>query len=80
MAIFQPTTLTWEALLDEAKQHFQALLRFDTTNPPGNEYLAASYLQTQLETEGIESRIIEPAPGRVSVWAHLAGTGTGREQ
>jgi acetylornithine deacetylase/succinyl-diaminopimelate desuccinylase-like protein len=78
MAIFQPTTLTWEALLDEAKQHFQALLRFDTTNPPGNEYLAASYLQTQLETEGIESRIIEPAPGRVSVWARLAGTGTGR--
>ena len=28
--------------------------------------------------EGIEPRLIEPAPGRVSVWARLPGTGIAR--
>ena len=26
-------------------QHFQTLLRFDTSNPPGNEKLAVDYLK-----------------------------------
>ena len=34
-------------------QHLQALLRLDTTNPPGNESLAAGYLQAQLAEVGI---------------------------
>lgn len=78
MAVIDSAALNWEALLQEAKRHLQQLLRFDTTNPPGNEELAAAYIREQLVAEGIEPRLIEPAPGRVSVWACLPGSGIAR--
>ena len=78
MAISNSVTLNWGALVDEAKGHLQALLRCDTTNPPGNEALAAAYLYEQLTAEGIEPRLIEPAAGRVSLWARLPGRGKAR--
>jgi len=31
-----PATPDWTGLQDETMQHFQALLRLDTSNPPGN--------------------------------------------
>ena len=34
-------------------QHFQALLRIDTSDPPCNEQQAAEYLKGVLEKEGI---------------------------
>ncbi len=70
--------VNWEALTDEAVRHLGALLRFDTTNPPGNEIIAAMYIRDQLAAEGIETRIVEPAQGRGNVWARLAGNGNGR--
>lgn len=76
--MIESAALNWEALVQEAKRHLQALLRRDTTNPPGNEELAAVYIREQLVAEGIEARLIEPAPGRVSVWARLPGTGIAR--
>jgi len=78
MAVVDSAALNWEALGQEAKRHLQALLRCDTTNPPGNEELAAAYIREQLVAEGIEPRLIEPAPGRVSVWARLQGSGIAR--
>ena len=78
MTVSDSAALNWEALAQEAKRHLQALLRCDTTNPPGNEGLAAAYIREQLVAEGIEPRLIEPAPGRVSVWARLQGTGITR--
>ncbi|MGZ3625181.1 MAG: M20/M25/M40 family metallo-hydrolase [Ktedonobacteraceae bacterium] len=78
MTVIDFATLDWEALIQETKRHLQALLRCDTTNPPGNEALAAAYIREQLVAEGIEPRLIEPAPGRVSVWARLPGSGMSR--
>jgi len=78
MTVIDSATLNWEALAQEAKRHLQALLRCDTTTPPGNEELATAYLREQLVAEGIEPRLIEPAPGRVSVWARLQGSGIAR--
>ena len=78
MTVIDSASLNWEALVQEAKRHLQALLRCDTTNPPGNEELAAAYLQEQLVAVGIEPRLIEPAPGRVNVWARLPGSGISR--
>ena len=78
MNVIDSTALNWEALVREAKRHLQSLLRCDTTNPPGNEELAAAYILEQLVAEGIEPRLIEPAPGRVSVWARLPGSGFAR--
>lgn len=73
-----PTPPNWDALTAEAVRHLQALLRCDTTNPPGNEHLAATYIQEQLVAEGITPEIIEPTTGRANVWAKLAGNGTAR--
>ncbi|HKD76511.1 MAG TPA: M20/M25/M40 family metallo-hydrolase, partial [Ktedonobacterales bacterium] len=71
-------TVNWDALTDEAVRHLYALLRFDTTNPPGNELAAAMYIRDQLAVEGIESQIVEPAQGRGNIWARLAGNGQHR--
>ena len=78
MNVIDSAALNWEALVREAKRHLQSLLRCDTTNPPGNEELAAAYIREQLVAEGIEPLLIEPTPGRVSVWARLPGSGFAR--
>ncbi len=70
--------LDWKALTDEAVRHLQALIRCDTTNPPGNEGSAIRYVREQLAAEGLDARIIEPTPGRPSLWARLPGMGTKR--
>jgi acetylornithine deacetylase/succinyl-diaminopimelate desuccinylase-like protein len=51
------------------------LIRLDTTNPPGNETQAAIYIQKTLADEGLQSEIIESAPGRGSIITRLKGTG-----
>jgi acetylornithine deacetylase/succinyl-diaminopimelate desuccinylase-like protein len=54
------------------------LIRLDTTNPPGNETAAARYLADLLAPAGIETEIIESAPGRGNLVARLRGTGEGK--
>ena len=51
------------------------LIRIDTTNPPGNETQAATYIAKYLGKEGFKTEIIESAPGRGSVITRLKGTG-----
>ncbi len=51
------------------------LIRFNTTNPPGNETQAATYIAKMLSKEGFKTEIIESAPGRGSVITRLKGTG-----
>ncbi len=65
----------WDAATREALAHFKALLRIDTTNPPGNERPAADYLARQLAREGIAYEIVESAPTRASLVARLRGSG-----
>jgi len=65
----------WPDVTAETIRHLQALLRLDTTNPPGNETLAAEYLAGVLRAEGIEPLVLESAPGRGNVIARLKGTG-----
>lgn len=71
-------TLDWDALTGEAVRHLRALLRCDTTNPPGNEGEAITYIREQLVMAGIAPRIIEATPGRPNLWARLPGTGAQR--
>jgi acetylornithine deacetylase/succinyl-diaminopimelate desuccinylase-like protein len=61
-------------LEDEAVRHLQALLRFDTTNPPGDEIGAARYVADALAKDGIEARVLEPFPKRANVVARLKAT------
>jgi len=50
-------------------------IRVNTSNPPGNEYLAADFLACILKKEGITFKTYESKPGRVSVRAVIKGTG-----
>jgi acetylornithine deacetylase/succinyl-diaminopimelate desuccinylase-like protein len=68
-------TPNWTDVTAETIRHLQALLRLDTTNPPGNETLAARYLAGVLRAEGIEPLVLESAPGRGNVIARLKGSG-----
>lgn len=67
--------IDWPAIEKEAIAHFKALLRLDTTNPPGDERKAADYVASVLAKEGIEHRIYESEPGRASLVARLRGNG-----
>jgi acetylornithine deacetylase/succinyl-diaminopimelate desuccinylase-like protein len=64
-----------QAITDEAACLLGQYLRIDTTNPPGNEIAGARFLAAVLARDGIESRIIEAAPGRASLYARLRARG-----
>lgn len=65
----------WDAIRDEVVDYLQTLLRFDTTNLPGNETPLANWLAELLAKEGIESVVLESAPTRGNLVARLEGTG-----
>ena len=47
------SSINWPDALSVGTQQFRALLRFDTTNPPCNERLAADYIARVLREAGI---------------------------
>lgn len=70
--------LDWKALESEAVALLSRYIQIDTTNPPGNEIKAAQFFKAIFDREGIESRIIESAPGRGNIYARLRGDGSKR--
>lgn len=66
------------ALLSETREHFKALVRLDTSNPPGNELSAARYLKEVLDKEGIPATIFVSSGTRASLVARLKGSGRRR--
>jgi len=67
-----------EQYAEEVTSLLCALIRFDTTNPPGNETPCAEFLRQRFEAEGIEAQVVESAPGRGNVIARLPGEGGGK--
>ncbi|HJU09237.1 MAG TPA: M20/M25/M40 family metallo-hydrolase [Candidatus Binataceae bacterium] len=65
--------IPWESFERETLDHLRALIRLDTTNPPGNERIATDYLARALSQEGVEPVLIEPMPLRTSLIARLPG-------
>ena len=68
----------WSRLEAETIEHFQALIRFDTSDPPGGEKPAAEYLKSVLEREGIPVEVFAIEPHRPNVVARLKGSGRKR--
>jgi acetylornithine deacetylase/succinyl-diaminopimelate desuccinylase-like protein len=68
----------WTKVEEETMRHYQALLRFDTSDPPGNEEPAAQYLKQVLDAEGIPATLYSPEPHRVNLVARLKGSGKKR--
>jgi acetylornithine deacetylase/succinyl-diaminopimelate desuccinylase-like protein len=72
----QPNAPDWSQVEAETMQHFQTLLRFDTSDPPGTEIEAAEYLKQVLEKEGIAVEMFALEPHRPNLVARLKGNGT----
>ncbi len=59
----------------DAQEICRALLRIDTTNPPGNERPAAELVANKLREVGYEPVMLEAEPGRTNVVVRHRGTG-----
>ena len=66
-----------DAELSELVELLRALIRIRSVNPPGDEILAARYLEQVLADEGLRPTVVEPFPGRGSIVARVRGDGTG---
>lgn len=53
------------------------LIRFDTTNPPGNERACVEHVQGLLAAAGVESELYPRDPQRPNLIARLPGAGSG---
>ena len=73
-----PASPDWTAVQRETLEHFQALVRFDTQDPPGGEQKAADYLQQVLSREGIPVEVFTLDKGRPNIVARLKGSGRKR--
>ncbi len=68
-----------QSIGEAAIQHLAALVRLDTTSPPGNERQATDYIAAVLAAEGIEPVVVESEPTRANLVARLrAEEPTGR--
>jgi acetylornithine deacetylase/succinyl-diaminopimelate desuccinylase-like protein len=63
---------------DEVTDLLVELLRINTSNPTHPERPAAEWVAAKLDEVGIESQILEAAPGRASTVARIEGTDSSR--
>ncbi len=71
-----PSVPNWTAIEAETLEHFQAIVRMDTTDPPGGEKPVADYLTRVLEKEGIAVETFTLEPNRPNIVARLKGNGS----
>src|SRR5450755_3422163 len=67
--------IDWKAVESETLQHFQALVRIDTSNPPGNETRAVEYLKGVLDKEGISYQVFAGDATRANLVVRIKGNG-----
>src|SRR3954470_14025871 len=68
--------IDWKAVETETLQHFQALVRLDTTNPPGNETRAVEYLKQVLDKEGMPYEVFARDASRANLVVRVKGNGS----
>ena len=68
----------WEAAGEESINYLVDLVRLNTSNPPGNESIAANYLKAALAKEGIDSELFALEPERANLVARIKGNGSKR--
>jgi acetylornithine deacetylase/succinyl-diaminopimelate desuccinylase-like protein len=61
----------------EVAELLRRLIKLDTTNPPGNETLAAELLRDYLEGAGVECHLYARVPERANLVARIPGRGGG---
>src|ERR1044072_138967 len=69
----------WSQVEPEALKHFQAIIKMDTTDPPGGEKPVVDYLRQVLEAEGIATEtFVLKDPNRPNLVARIKGNGAKR--
>jgi acetylornithine deacetylase/succinyl-diaminopimelate desuccinylase-like protein len=68
----------WQAAEVETVTRLREIIRFDTTNPPGNELPLARYLERAFAAERIEATLLEPTTNRAQLIARIPGSGAQR--
>ena len=68
----------WNGIDAETLRHFQELVRFDTSDPPGGEAPAVGYIKSVLEREGVPVEVFALESHRPNLVARLKGTGRKR--
>lgn len=67
----EPTTI-----YNRPDELLQNLIRFDTTNPPGNEIACVTYIRDLCESLGIETQLYAKDPNRPNLVARIKGNGS----
>jgi acetylornithine deacetylase/succinyl-diaminopimelate desuccinylase-like protein len=75
MARAAEPVVDWEKVKAEALLHYQAAIRINTSNPPGNETALVNYLKGVLDREGLNYQIFALDPNRANLVARLKGNG-----
>jgi acetylornithine deacetylase/succinyl-diaminopimelate desuccinylase-like protein len=70
------TAPDWAAIEAETLRHFEALVRLDTSDPPGREIDAVDYLERVLEAENIAVERFAREAHRPNLVARLRGDGS----
>jgi len=70
--------IDWDEVGEEAIDHLINLVQINTSNPPGNETVAANYLKAALAAEGINSELFALDPERANLVARIRGNGSKR--
>jgi acetylornithine deacetylase/succinyl-diaminopimelate desuccinylase-like protein len=69
----------WAQIDAEALKHFQAIVRMDTTDPPGGEKPVVDYLKQVLDAEGIPTQVfVMKEAHRPNLVARIKGNGSKR--
>jgi acetylornithine deacetylase/succinyl-diaminopimelate desuccinylase-like protein len=68
----------WAKIDEETMRHFQAIVKVDSTDPPGREAGVVDYVKDVLEKDGIPVQIFAKEAHRPNLVARIKGTGKQR--
>ncbi len=74
----QGPPIDWSAQQAETLARFRALVRIDSSNPPGNETKVVDYLKGVFADAGIPAQVFALDPARANLVARIAGNGKKR--
>src|SRR5688500_11012697 len=75
-----PSQPDWAKIDQETMAHFQAILKLDSTDPPGKEDHVVAYLKQVLEKDGIAVQTFAKEAHRPNLVARIKGTGKQRSE
>jgi acetylornithine deacetylase/succinyl-diaminopimelate desuccinylase-like protein len=70
--------MDWNKETDEVVDRLRRMIRFDTTNPPGDEIELALALAAEVKEQGLDAEVVESGERRGNLAVRLRGDGSER--